>query len=750
MIKPIKLLSSTFFTSFLLSQSQSQEIKGWQSSWNSGEDYASTIYHNTSSDAYILVGTSYNNTDGVSRCILSEVKLQNGKNVQYLKEYVGDDELTACSSLSLHGAGGLILTGFMERSHHVKEVNGNFAVIDSSVDVGLPNAINGFVLNINGQTGVGTSGKMITDNQVTYPLLSMADNKNGGGIIVASLVTTDASLNRNYEYEEELPTGKVSHPNPNVLKYGEGSGMSIALQYLNYVKTTQSFRNGWTKVLSTVDEKDVRIHDMVLLGDKILLAGATAGHGTPFGDKDYSGSNDLDGFITSILIADGSVITPSKRVATPNNREDIINSICIDSKNHGIYVAGSTTGFMDPLLKRAERFNRFSAFLMKLDADSLETIWVKQVFTPASKTYAPQDVLGMGCAVDSEGNGVYITGIVHNDGNIEEEGRGNGLDDIFMAKFNPNGTELWRKQVGTDQNDVVAKGHKSMSFDNNGNVVVLGTTRGNMYRQKSSDLNDYTSDMFMIAFDKKDGTYPELIKPIHSTTGEMVASTSNVMTASTATTTETSSSKWKPAQIFGIVCLFTFLVLSLFLAAYTVGAQRTKKDYLKNQEDDHAEVQRYLEQLEQQEQAQAKSATVTSTIKHMFTKRSSSGVDALHLETNGGEAPSYDDFPEEIRFDDEPVANKSQFTVSDLGVTDDFMGGGSIATDNQSTDISKEQDSSAYDELLQGLHSISGLDDVVDTELKQVDDLKEKDEETANSEEYENGNNIHEPSAELI
>ena len=68
-------------------------------------------------------------------------------------------------------------------------------------------------------------------------------------------------------------------------------------------------------------------------------------HVPAFEDKDYTGSSDLDGFITSVLAGDGTPLTPSKRIATEGNREDIVNEICIDYLNHVMYVAGSTTGF---------------------------------------------------------------------------------------------------------------------------------------------------------------------------------------------------------------------------------------------------------------------------------------------------------------------------------------------------------------------------------------------------------------------
>ena len=65
-------------------------------------------------------------------------------------------------------------------------------------------------------------------------------------MIIASLITFDASLNRNNEHEEVLPTGEISHPNPNALNHGVSGSfeMSIALKYFNCVRYTGVFRNG--------------------------------------------------------------------------------------------------------------------------------------------------------------------------------------------------------------------------------------------------------------------------------------------------------------------------------------------------------------------------------------------------------------------------------------------------------------------------------------------------------------------------
>ena len=66
-----------------------------------------------------------------------------------------------------------------------------------------------------------------------------------------------------------------------MLKNGNSGSpiMIIVLEYFNNARRTGAFRNGYTRALSTNDEKDVRTHGMVLRRNKAILVGDTVGHG---------------------------------------------------------------------------------------------------------------------------------------------------------------------------------------------------------------------------------------------------------------------------------------------------------------------------------------------------------------------------------------------------------------------------------------------------------------------------------------
>jgi hypothetical protein len=77
---------------------------------------------------------------------------------------------------------------------------------------------------------------------------------------------------------------------------------------------------------------------------------------------------------------------------------------------------------------------------------------------------------GTGISVDSLGS-VYVTG--YTEGSLP--GNSNlGLADAFVAKYSANNTLLWMKQFGTSNYDVA----NGISTDNSGNVYITGSTRG--------------------------------------------------------------------------------------------------------------------------------------------------------------------------------------------------------------------------------------------------------------------------------
>jgi len=75
-----------------------------------------------------------------------------------------------------------------------------------------------------------------------------------------------------------------------------------------------------------------------------------------------------------------------------------------------------------------------------------------------------------GVATDSSGN-VYVTGGTKGglDGNTSA-----GNNDLFVVKYNSNGTKEWTKQLGSASSDYA----NGVATDSSGNVYVSGVTYG--------------------------------------------------------------------------------------------------------------------------------------------------------------------------------------------------------------------------------------------------------------------------------
>jgi hypothetical protein len=94
-----------------------------------------------------------------------------------------------------------------------------------------------------------------------------------------------------------------------------------------------------------------------------------------------------------------------------------------------------------------------------------------------------------GVTVDTNGN-IYISG--HTYGDIEGSGNVGSLD-VFLAKYDASGNRLWITQVGTS---LYEEGH-DISVDTNGNSYITGRTFGKF------DITGYVGDddVFILKFD---------------------------------------------------------------------------------------------------------------------------------------------------------------------------------------------------------------------------------------------------------
>jgi hypothetical protein len=111
-------------------------------------------------------------------------------------------------------------------------------------------------------------------------------------------------------------------------------------------------------------------------------------------------------------------------------------------------VVGNTTGNLDGLNKGSD-----DAFIRKYDGG---VVWAQQFGT---RSYdVATDVV-----VDTAGNS-YVLG--YTDGAL---GFKVGFDDVFLRKYNTNGTVLWTRQFGTTDYDIAI----DLALDGSGNVFVL-------------------------------------------------------------------------------------------------------------------------------------------------------------------------------------------------------------------------------------------------------------------------------------
>jgi len=155
-------------------------------------------------------------------------------------------------------------------------------------------------------------------------------------------------------------------------------------------------------------------------------------------------------------------------------------SVAIDSLGN-IYVSGSTIGSMDGNTNSGGQ----DIFLSKFSTDGTK-LWTKQLGTSDGD-------FGRTVAIDGSDN-IYLTGFTYGsfDGNINSGGA-----DIFLIKFNSEGTNLWIKQFGTSEDDEC----KYAAVDSSGNIYVSGSTYGSL----DGAANRGDEDAFLTKF-SADGT----------------------------------------------------------------------------------------------------------------------------------------------------------------------------------------------------------------------------------------------------
>lgn len=158
--------------------------------------------------------------------------------------------------------------------------------------------------------------------------------------------------------------------------------------------------------------------------------------------------------------------------------------------NGNLFLTGE---FVDTLVVDGNEFpgaGLTDTYLIKLDSAG-NLLW-------ANTLISTNDNAGLGIGVDAAGNS-YVAGYFVDSLTCQEQSvTGNGLWDVYLAKFNPSGTLLWLKSFGGPLNDIA----HGMAVSPEGRVFLSGWFADSITFEDNSVLSSYGgSDVLVASFD---------------------------------------------------------------------------------------------------------------------------------------------------------------------------------------------------------------------------------------------------------
>ena len=179
---------------------------------------------------------------------------------------------------------------------------------------------------------------------------------------------------------------------------------------------------------------------------------------------------ELDVFLLKLDMNNGNLIW-RKQIAT--SAHDEVGGITIDSDGY-IYITGSTTGNIgrNPIPYQGNTSEIYAEiFLSKINSSSGSVLWNKQFGSTTGDTDH-----GLAITVDRSNN-IYITGSSSSDA-------GGGPNylwyDICTFKYNSGGTQIWKRQWGTNTTNIYTSSDWgwTIATDSNSNVYIGAAVEG--------------------------------------------------------------------------------------------------------------------------------------------------------------------------------------------------------------------------------------------------------------------------------
>ena len=217
----------------------------------------------------------------------------------------------------------------------------------------------------------------------------------------------------------------------------------------------------WTRQLGTAGNDS---------GSGVSVDGSGSAYVTGFTYGGLDGNTNTGGydmFLTK-YDTDGAKLW-TRQLGSSSN--DVGNGVSVDG-NGNAYVTGWTEGGLDGNTNAGSPYA--DMFLSKYDTDGAK-LWTKQLGTNATDC-------GWGVSVDGSGN-AYVTGVTH--GGLDSNTNAGNVD-MFLTKYDPDGAKLWTKQLGTTSSDY----GWGVSVDGSGNAYVTGSTWGGLDGNTNAGMQD--------------------------------------------------------------------------------------------------------------------------------------------------------------------------------------------------------------------------------------------------------------------
>ncbi|TGN11901.1 SBBP repeat-containing protein [Leptospira ilyithenensis] len=209
----------------------------------------------------------------------------------------------------------------------------------------------------------------------------------------------------------------------------------------------------WTRLLGASGRQAFSNDIIITSKNNIYITGVTNGN---LDGQTLTGIADL--FITKYDSNGNRLWTKLLGVSNSQTRSE---SISMDSQEN-LYIAGETGGNLDGQTLTGT----LDSFVAKYDSNG-NKIWTRLLGASGKTTSA------FGISSNPEGY-VYITGFT--DGNLDGNSL-TGTKDLFVTKYDANGSKLWTKLLGTQGKETQAY---RINVGAKGNIYVTGFTQGDL------------------------------------------------------------------------------------------------------------------------------------------------------------------------------------------------------------------------------------------------------------------------------